>query len=175
MYKYAKQGFWYFPDICDGGRDRERWSWGEAGISEDGRVQEEDLTRWGQSLGLSPCPLSFKCRLSRSIDPWNIHTYNSLKSEKRIDKLRMTIFHNCLFYKVSQKKHSYKIFCRCSHGMRAVEHAIIAMCRTLCPHSPAHKILGNHSCVFSNFSNFVSSHESSGAENFIRVFFWDTL
>ena len=83
----------------------------------------------------------------------------------------MTIFHNCLFYKVSQKKHSYKIFCRCSHGMRAVEHAIIAMCRTLCPHSPAHKILGNHSCVFSNFSNFVTSHESSGAENFIRVFF----
>ena len=76
-----------------------------------------------------------------------------------------------LFYRVSQKKHSYKIFCRCSHGMRAVEHAIIAMCRTLCPHSPAHKILGNHSCVFSNFSNFVSSHESSGAENFIGVLF----
>ena len=80
------------------------------------------------------------------------------------------ILHSTNMYRVSQKKHSYKIFCRCSHGMRAVEHAIIAMCRTLCPHSPAHKILGNHSCVFSNFSNFVTSHESSGRKFYKSVF-----
>ena len=34
-----------------------------------------------------------------------------------------------------------------SVGMRAA--AIIAMCRTLCPYSPAHKILGNRTTYFS--------------------------
>ena len=63
--------------------------------------------------------------------------------------VKITIFHPVVskiklrFYlKPVNREYPYS-----SVGMRAA--AIIAMCRTLCPYSPAHKILGNRTTYFS--------------------------
>ena len=63
--------------------------------------------------------------------------------------VKITIFHPVVskiklrFYlKPGNREYPYS-----SVGMRAA--AIIAMCRTLCPYSPAHKILGNRTTYFS--------------------------
>ena len=63
--------------------------------------------------------------------------------------VKITIFHPvvskkklCFYLKPVNREYPYS-----SVGMRAA--AIIAMCRTLCPYSPAHKILGNRTTYFS--------------------------